>query len=1442
MACILGVSSGAYAQSYQADESEPLITVVSGTGETQLTSNCTWKPEKGSDNYLEENNAAFYDEGNYLGTLIDGSQQTYWHSDPNMNLNNEDCYIQVDLMRSDLQRMFFMLNRRCDYYTPEKRYRYGSTPVKLDIQGTNTPDDETSWKLLTQLTDIPPSQDHDYTWPYMTLLEFQQAYRYLRLVPRKSAIASLTDNYVYWTISEIQFYPALKIEDQAVILQNLVDSIYDLKRDFQVGTTPGYVSQEAYDAYTEEFSKALDVLDNSTSQTELGEAVTSLRKAFNDINAAVIPIPDGCYFIESAYVNFETKQKLTKAFYSSNSQVLWGTLDENDVSFYYFLTRQPDGNYTVRCAGNDKYIYTVEGDARMATVLLPMADTDTVNQVFTPIGNGTYYILNTKNKNPYHPLSNGNGSGLGGSVVPASIYEEVSTWKLVAADTTKIEELKKYKEQKEKALALIDSLKEPRITSFTVKSPTNGLITEVSQLSSNCAWSSSNDVDALIDGKSSTHFHSSTSMSVFTDNEYLQINLNRSDISKLYIEYWGRGDGEPSGNEWHDSPNKILVKATNTPDDDTSWKEITTLSTGFPGNVHNAHYLSPVVDLKDAYQYVRLYIQGTTSGNSYWNLNALQLYPEKLEAASGSLYSTVPEMKTAVDNLDAIIKNADDHINNLTVDGTELKGMDESIKTINDLLNSVERIQAIINDANALSKKLYVNNTSEDIGLIKEVNTKDDGTNQLSSNCTWMAITEGNDNYSFNEAFINDNYNLLGALIDNDDQTYWHSDPHNNDIRSSESYLQIDLKRNDVASFAFRIDRRNDLYNGTNRRGTAPNTAIIYGTNDDAIGGNISGACSEWDKVAELSNMPDPNVGTYWPYFTNEITPAKPYRYLRFRFLTSIPNYAYVSFSGFQVIEGKDLYDLDNSQYYYVEGMKDAADKMNALAKQVQDKIDGGTATLADGQELQEAIDAVKALYQDKNALASLIETAHKLVDNTESGDEIGQIADEQLIIDLDDAITNAESSDKYTSTAEFNKVKTALEDGIEAIYDNVKSVEPGKWYYIKSETSDEDSAPSNYYEARDEVKGTAIYVLSSIGKGETEGNYKSNNQLRWGMDDIKNVPTEGDIDALWRFIEVPDSLGYGKRAYYIQNMRTGWYMGNSTAGNDCYMNTNRSPYPFRVIFIGRGQFNIETLNGNHPNKIIQFGDNARQIRLDDIESDYDNRASLTFEEFSTDEYTQIALREENNSARIVTLPFAVRGLDLNDNVHAFQIHSQPSETSLGLVEKTEFEAGEPFILVVGDTTQYADNHAVVEIMLETPSDVSSGFDPVTETYQNDTVNGLVASMPDHTISDSGYGYFNENLLCVSDSAKSNVYVYAHSGYIIPGLITAMDGEPDVVINVFGDGILNNIKKAVAEYKSIVNVYTIDGTLVKRNVKAADATKGLAKGVYVVGKKKVLVK
>ena len=65
----------------------------------------------------------------------------------------------------------------------------------------------------------------------------------------------------------------------------------------------------------------------------------------------------------------------------------------------------------------------------------------------------------------------------------------------------------------------------------------------------------------------------------------------------------------------------------------------------------------------------------------------------------------------------------------------------------------------------------------------------------------------------------------------------------------------------------------------------------------------------------------------------------------------------------------------------------------------------------------------------------------------------------------------------------------------------------------------------------------------------------------------------------------------------------------------------------------------------------------------------------------------------------------------------------------------------------------------------------------------------------------------------------------------------------DAWLPLFGKGKLTEISTVKnADANAPVDVYTTDGVLVKHNVAPAEATNGLSKGVYIIGKKKVTVK
>ena len=1429
LALLAGIPMSALGQSYEIDESTTYIS-----SSQQLSSNCTWKPEKGNDNYLPENNEAFYDKGDYLGTLLDGNQSTYWHSDPiNINLNTQETWIQVDLQRTDIAAFYLMLQRRNDPYNGS--YRHGVFPTNISIYGTNDETlagDESSkladWNKLADLSELPTATDDSYEWPYYsTAISNSGNYRYIRISPTKG-------NNAYWCPSELQLYGATEVTDQHKILYAVVDSIYDAQNkagiSYTVGTEPGFISQADYNAYNNTFADVLNLADNASATDEqLKAGIKTIRDLEASMPSKIIRPAEGYYYIRSSWDVFQNTQKVYKQFMVNDStNVTWGTANMSDPRQIFYLKPLEDGNYLIKHVYSGRYMSYANGDAVNTAdgTYITVADTIGAEQVLQPLFNGTWYIANDKNPLPYHPLGHNNGAGVSGSIVCASVYTAASTWQLIKADSTKYQAMVDSLTRAIDVGAIYDVILPARAALVEIYNPSDKLLTSTSQITANTAMNSTTGPDQLLDGDHITHYHSDPNQDYRNTDEYLQVDLLDETHNGFVIEYWGRNDvSHPS---WHDNVMAFEVKATNTPDDESSWTTITTLDKSFPAEGLNAHYVSPRITASQNYRYWRFYVRKQGTGQAYWNMSEFQLY-DKLSPSEGSLYTTNADAKAAGDAIQAALTKAENDIANSTIDGTEAQGLIDAVKSFEAVKKTMENISAEVDKAQKLYDKLFVFAST---GLITTVNTLNDGTNQLSANHTWTSITPDNDNYSFNQAFIEDGYNLLGTLIDNDDQTYWHSDPNTN-LHYSESFLQIDLKRTDVSSFRVWFMRRNDLYNGSNRHGSMPAEIDIYGTNDDALGTDLTAACSTWNKITNLYNIPSVSNGDKWPYVSEVITPSTPYRYLRV--LAANGDDAYWCMSGFQILPGDDsAYDKEFSQYYRVDGMKDAADKLAAVIKDVNAKIKANSAVLSDSTALAEAEKAVEDLWQDTTVVYNLLVASQNLVDNTVIGDNVGELADGTLIDALQEAIKAVKPYP--SSTATFKANYAALQTAYDNVQKGISSIEPGKWYYILSKTADDDSAPANYYPARDKVAGTALYVLNNGGtgsKGGKIGNYYNNNQLRWGMDDIKGMAQDGDPDALWRFVPAPDSVGKG--AYFIQNMHTGYYIGNCNLKNsDYYYSGSLEPeIAFNIVSTGKSEFHLVPVNGNRAGVPISFGDNARQIRGDAVADGYENRASLTFQEYPVEEGEVMSLQFMANSMRIISLPFAVSDITLNETATAYTVVGiNEDHTAIAVKEKTSFAAGEPFILVLGDTTKYdPKNIEATEMLFEIPTEYIQ---------KRDTVNGLISTGEGLKVG-AGRGYISDNVL---QATTKDAGFRSHGGYIDPGLITGDGADADAWIPLTGEGILNKIKTAAkdAAASAKVDVYTIDGVRVKHNVAPAEAAKGLTKGVYIIGKKKVTIK
>ena len=343
------------------------------------------------------------------------------------------------------------------------------------------------------------------------------------------------------------------------------------------------------------------------------------------------------------------------------------------------------------------------------------------------------------------------------------------------------------------------------------------------------------------------------------------------------------------------------------------------------------------------------------------------------------------------------------------------------------------------------------------------------------------------------------------------------------------------------------------------------------------------------------------------------------------------------------------------------------------------------------------------------------------------------------------------------------------------------------------------------------------------------------------------------DVYAIWRLVPVggnelaPEGqeVKPWEQKYAIQSLGTGQYWGAYRGQGAAYsplMSNEQTPY--NIYYYGKGSFAMQQEGVEDPFDRIK-ADGTEFVVLN-YPANSGDQQSWKFDR--VDEQTDLVQINwfPAQSTSIVTLPFDLTGdyalNNLNSYVETYAVNSvvkdentgdgEPSYT-LTLTAKDEFKAGEPFVLVT--TAEPDENGQQPLAFLLPPAEPGA----ITDTSAVDC-NGLVGTLEGLNISGQTSLYFDDSELKVCSS--SAVFVLGRSGYIDFTKVKDLGGPIDKTISV--NGVINNIAnvEAVGNTNDIVNVYTVDGVLLKRNVKAAEATQNLPKGIYIVGKKKVLVK
>ena len=193
-----------------------------------------------------------------------------------------------------------------------------------------------------------------------------------------------------------------------------------------------------------------------------------------------------------------------------------------------------------------------------------------------------------------------------------------------------------------------------------------------------------------------------------------------------------------------------------------------------------------------------------------------------------------------------------------------------------------------------------------------------------------------------------------------------------------------------------------------------------------------------------------------------------------------------------------------------------------------------------------------------------------------------------------------------------------------------------------------------------------------------------------------------------------------------------------------------------------------------------------------------------------------------------ICLPYAVSAGDY-DGVEFFSVAGKVMEngeaTAIVLNEETQLEAGRPYVFSA------TSDQLIAVYSGEAVAEEVEGNGLVGSFEGTDVTEGMYL-LKDNTVKKVGSagGHIAENLAYFDLSQMSE---YTEAVGVNQRLISLGGNDGDGTTGV--DGI-------EAEGNALVDVYTIDGVMVRSQVAASEATDGLAKGIYIVNGKKVVVK
>ena len=535
-----------------------------------------------------------------------------------------------------------------------------------------------------------------------------------------------------------------------------------------------------------------------------------------------------------------------------------------------------------------------------------------------------------------------------------------------------------------------------------------------------------------------------------------------------------------------------------------------------------------------------------------------------------------------------------------------------------------------------------------------------------------------------------------------------------------------------------------------------------------------------------------------------------------------------------------ELQDVQNTNEAVITELQK---QIEAAGKQVADS----SATDAQIASLQAALDAFNNNYPDPSRVTTALAEASSVYNAASSknliGDKLAQYPT-KVAEKLANVITKYQNFNSV-KLADINAAVNEINAVVAEFKASIKLPEAGKFYTLRSAAKKFENKAGN--DSKGVTYRAIIYSESNNATTEVTGSFTPVRFYRMdGSSAIKDSASFADAD----FTKLQDTINISDDARLVwkaeasangqitfRNLATGMYL--TGANGKIYQSVEATPINVEGIAPETFRFNA----GKNENGVTQYMNaKAAYNTIVTWNDTADVNSNFFIEEVAKDKIaTQSFYLANVKEGRFYAGTFAVDIAAGDGYITPYKVIGVNGDKLVLGAYDDVVEAGTPFIYSVDMviTTASGVPTTLGFTQVVTANDLTEG----NYTYETKNVNGLQGVLTEAVKIPAGKAYIN-NSGAVAVAPEAGADIAANGAYFNgDASTTSEEGDETLELGKMVGNALTGIDATkVIVLPAKVDVYSIDGKLLRQGVKSSNAAKNLPAGVYVIGGQKVLVK